>query len=291
MDHHSALVDRLAVAVAGPDRFVGHSPPTNWKRVFGGLVVAQALVAAQRTVADRAAHSLHAYFILPGDPAQPISYAVERLRDGRSFATRRVVARQAEQAILTLAASFQVAEDGLSHQAAMPAVPAPESLASEAELVERLGPMLPDAARRFFANERPIELRPTDLKRFYGTRDTAMGPAVQNYWVRAKAALPDDPATHRAALAYISDMTLIDVALIPHGRSIFDPRIQVASLDHALWFHRAFRADDWLLFSQESPSASGARGLVCGSFFTRDGTLVATVVQEGLIRVRSAPSD
>lgn len=281
-----ALAEILRVVPVAENHFVGHSPPTSWWRVFGGLVVAQALAAAAHTVPDRALHSLHAYFILGGDPAVPIHYAVERLRDGASFSTRRCVASQNDKAIFALSASFHKEEAGWSHQAVMPNVPPPQDLLSEAQLADRFAGVMPENVRQFLRQERPIELRPTDLTRFYGTRLAQPQVAVQNIWVRAKAPLGDDPALHRIALAYMSDMTLLDAALIAHGRSVFDPAVQVASLDHALWFHRPFRADEWLLYSQESPTSSGALGLSRGLFFRQTGELVASVVQEGLIRER-----
>jgi acyl-CoA thioesterase-2 len=262
----------------------GRSPQVGWQRVFGGLVISQALVAAQRTVEGRAPHSLHAYFILPGDPNIPIVYEVDRIRDGRSFATRRCVAIQHGRAIFSLSASFQVAEEGLDHALSMPQVTAPEDLPSESELRERFGAMMPQNVRRWFDQERPIEMRPVDLQRYVG-RDKPMEP-VQHVWLRATGTLPDDPAIHRAVLAYLSDMTLLDTALIAHGKSIFQRSMQVASLDHALWFHRPFRADEWLLYAQDSPNTGGARGLTRGLIYTQSGRLVASVAQEGLIRER-----
>lgn len=266
--------------------FRGSSPQVGWQRVFGGLVIAQALVAASRTVEHWAPHSLHGYFIRPGDPAAPIVFEVERLRDGRSFATRRCVAVQHGEAIFTLAASFQVAEEGLSHQMAMPAVTPPEDLPSEAEVMTRYRAVLPAGVRQYFERERPVELRPVDLSRYVGSPQGKPVEPVQRIWMRSTSALPDDPALHRAFLAYFSDMTLLDAALVAHRRSLFDPSLQVASLDHALWFHRPFRVDDWLLYAQDSPSTSGSRGLTRGSIFTRAGELVASVAQEGLIRQR-----
>jgi acyl-CoA thioesterase II len=246
--------------------------------------VAQALVAAARTVEARPPHSLHGYFILPGDPSVPIVYEVERIRDGKSFATRRCVAVQHGRAIFSLAASFHVVEEGFAHQIAMPVVPDPESLTSEKELLERFGLMLPEPARLYFSRERPIEMRPVDLRRYIpGAQPTPIAP-VQHLWMRATGRLPDDPALHRAVLAYLSDLTLLDTALVVHQRTILDAGLQVASLDHALWFHRPFRADEWLLYAQESPTSGGARGLTRGSLFSRDGQLIASVVQEGLIR-------
>lgn len=262
--------------------FRGTSPDTGWQRVFGGLVISQALVAASRTVEGRAPHSLHGYFLLPGDPSTPIVYQVERVRDGSSFSTRRCVAVQHGRTIFVLSASFQIEESGPEHSDAMPDAPMPEDLASAKDLARQFGDKAPEAVRRYFERERPIDLRPVDASRYLG------GPAPresrQRIWMRACGELPDDPAIHRAVLAYLSDMTLLDTALVVHGRSVFDGSMQVASLDHALWFHRPFRADDWLLYDQDSPNANGARGLCHGRLFTRDGALVATVMQEGLIR-------
>jgi acyl-CoA thioesterase-2 len=265
--------------------FRGSSPQVGWQRVFGGLVIAQALVAASRTVAERAPHSLHAYFLLPGDPSVPIIYEVDRIRDGKSFATRRCVAIQNGRAIFSLSASFQREEVGLDHFITMPDVPDPETLPSEREIRERFAPIMPEPMRRYFSRERPIELRPVDLSRYYAPKSAAPEP-VQNIWVRASGGLPDDPAIHRAVLAYLSDMTLLDTALIAHGRSIFEPDLQLASLDHSLWFHRPFRADEWLLYAQDSPNTSGARGLTRGKIYSRQGVLVASTAQEGLIRER-----
>jgi acyl-CoA thioesterase-2 len=270
--------------------FRGRSPQTGRQRVFGGLVVSQALVAASRTVdPQRAPHSLHAYFILPGDPAAPIVYEVERIRDGSSFTTRRCVAIQHGRAIFAMSASFHVEEPGLSHQIDMPKVAMPEALMSEEQMLETFAHLMPPTVRNYLERERPLELRPVDLARYSPVPRKGAAAPVQHVWVRASGPLPDDPAVHRAVLAYLSDMTLIDTALIVHGRSVFDPDIQAASLDHALWFHRPFRADEWLLYSQDSPNSGGARGLARGSLYTRDGVLVASVAQEGLLRQRKAP--
>jgi acyl-CoA thioesterase-2 len=263
--------------------FRGLSPQVGWQRVFGGQVIGQALVAAARTVEGRPVHSLHCYFLRPGDPKIPILYEVDRIRDGKSFATRRVVAIQHGEAISTMAASFQIVEPGLDHQIEMPDVLPPEKLPSEAELKEAYLHNAPDAVRKYWQHARPIELRPVDL-RHYVSREPL--EPIQFVWVRATHKLPDDPDIHRCVLAYASDMTLLDTSLFAHGRSIFDQDLQPASLDHAMWFHRPFRADEWLLYAEDSPSASGARGFTRGSLFTRDGKLVASVAQEGLIRVR-----
>jgi acyl-CoA thioesterase-2 len=264
--------------------FRGLSPQVGWQRVFGGQVIGQALVAAGRTVSGRPAHSLHAYFLRPGDPEVPIIYQIERMRDGGSFSVRRVVAIQHGFPIFAMSVSFQKEEVGLEHRIAMPEVPPPESLPSEAELQAAYLDRAPEGVRRYWQRPRPIELRPVDPTHFISRE--ALAP-TQNVWVRATGRLPDDPEIHRCVLAYASDMTLLDTALFAHGRVIFDPDLQVASLDHALWFHRPFRADEWLLYAEDSPSSSGGRGFNRGSLFTRDGVLVASVAQEGLIRRRS----
>lgn len=262
----------------------GRVPDVGWQRVFGGLVISQALIAASRTVEGRVPHSLHGYFLLPGDPSIPIVYQVERIRDGSSFATRRCVAVQHGRAIFSLSASYQVEEEGHAHQAIMPDVPGPDQLISPAEMVAAFGDKAPENIRRYFTRPQPIELRPVDVTR-YLAREKGK-PAVQHVWVRAASRLPDDPAIHRAVLAYLSDMTLLDTSLVPHGLSFFTGGLQMASLDHSLWIHRPFRADEWLLYTQDSPSASGARGFSRGLLFTQDGVLAASTAQEGLIRPR-----
>jgi acyl-CoA thioesterase-2 len=283
------LIGILDLDTIDGNRFQGRSPDVGWQRIFGGLVIAQALTATMRTV-DLALlpHSLHAYFILPGDPKLPIDYEVDNLRDGRSFATRRAVARQNGAAIFALSASFHRQEEGFAHQWAMPDAPAPETLMSEKDIVAGFGDKLPEAVRRYFLRDRPIELRPVDLKRYLGARPTDEQRArpTQLVWFRATGPLPDDPRLHRAVLAYASDMTLVDTAMVAHGKSVFDNDIQAASLDHAMWFHRDLRADDWLLYAQDSPSSAQALGLARGLIFQRDGTLVASVAQEGLLRPR-----
>ena len=265
--------------------FRGHTPQTGRGRVYGGQVIAQALVAACRTVDanGRPPHSLHAYFLLGGDPKAPIVYDVDRIRDGKSFTTRRVVAIQHGEAIFTMAVSFHRDESGMTHQAKMPEVRTPEELPAEAELKARVLPMLPEPVRRYYERERPIELRPVELDRYLGKK---IEDGRFHVWMRATGPLPDEPAIHQCVLAYASDMMLLDSAMVPHGRTLFEQGFMAASLDHALWFHRAFRVDDWLLYAQDSPNLSGARGFSRGLIFTRDGTLVASVAQEGLIRER-----
>lgn len=267
----------------GNNRFRGRSPDNGWTRVFGGQVIGQALYAACRTVEDRQPHSLHAYFLLPGDPQLPIVYEVERLRDGGSFSTRRVLALQKDAAIFAMSASFQIDEPGYDHQMPMPAVPMPEELPDRDGMERDVLPHMPETVRAYYRRERPIEIRPVEVSRYAvdGPREPKF-----NVWVRASQALPDEPALHRSVLAYASDLLLLDSSLIAHGTSVFDRRIQGASLDHALWFHRPFRADDWLLYAQDSPSACGARGYSRGLVFDRQGRLVASVAQEGLIRPR-----
>ncbi|MGP2493948.1 acyl-CoA thioesterase II [Mesorhizobium sp. PUT5] len=262
----------------------GRSPQVEWQRVFGGQTIAQALVAAQRTVdADRHVHSLHAYFMLPGDIKVPIVYQVDRIREGSSFTTRRVTAVQHGQAIFSLEASFQVREKGLDHQMPMPHdVPAPETLPSQRELLQTVE-NIPDAIRKFWARERPLDIRPVNVEH-YSSRDKL--PPRQNVWIRLNGPVPEDARLRPVLLAYLSDMTLLDTSTFAHGRGLFDPDIQAASLDHAMWFHRAHPLDDWLLYAQDSPSTSGSRGFSRGALYARDGTLIASVAQEGLIRLR-----
>jgi acyl-CoA thioesterase II len=278
------LLRLLDLEAVGPDAFRGYSPPNAGRMVFGGQAVAQALVAAQRTVpADRPAHSLHGYFVLAGDPKIPIDYAVERVRDGKSFTTRRSTAKQNGHTIFSLEASFQIVESGFEHAVAPPQVPGPEELPSSSALAERLKSFLPQGVLKKLQATTALDVRTVDPE---GALGGAPGTTRQHFWLRVVDRLPDDAAVHRAVLAYLSDMTLLNTALAAHGRSVFDDSLQIASLDHALWFHRPFRADEWLLYAQDSPNASGARGLTRGQMFTRDGRLIASVAQGGLIRPR-----
>jgi acyl-CoA thioesterase-2 len=288
MSSHSSAVETLLATldleVLEKNLYRGMSPQVGWQRVFGGQVIGQALVAAQRTVeADRKVHSLHCYFVRPGDPAVPIIYQVDRIRDGGSFTTRIVVGIQHGEAIFSLLASFQSAENGFEHQMEMPAVPMPEALPTEKQLAEQYIDHAPENVRRYWQRDRPIELRPVDLKH-YVSREK-LEPR-QNIWFRATGPLPADPAIQSAVLAYASDMTLLDTSLFAHGMSVFDPRLQVASLDHSIWFHRPVNIEEWHLYTQDSPSSAGARGFTRGMIFTRDGVLVASVAQEGLIRAK-----
>jgi len=284
------LADLLGILDLEPievNLFRGRSPQTGLQRVFGGQVLGQALVAATRTVEGALPHSLHGYFLLAGDPKVPIVYEVDRIRDGKSFSTRRVVGIQHGHAIFSMSVSFHVEEEGLDHQMPMPDAPPPDALPGDAEIRETILPRLPEAVRRYYERVRPIELRPVDFARYLGKKPS---DGRFNVWIRTSAKLPDDPAIHRCALAYASDLTLLDTALIQHGRSVFDHDIMAASLDHALWFHRPFRADEWLLYSQDSPNLHGARGFARGLIYKPDGTLVASVAQEGMLRQRRPKS-
>ncbi|GAA0950461.1 acyl-CoA thioesterase II [Nonomuraea longicatena] len=279
------LLDLLDLEQIELDIFRGRSPEERIQRVFGGQVAAQALVAAGRTVqSDRNVHSLHAYFIRPGDPTIPIVYNVERVRDGRSFTTRRVVAVQHGKAIFTMSASFHVAEEGVEHQAAvMPVTPDPLTLPTFQERMNELvgaDPMWRD----WLSRERPVEARYASPLTFEASKDPALRSAQTNVWFRYDAELPDDPLLHVVLAAYASDYTLVDTVLLAHGLSWGNSNIMGASLDHAMWFHRPFRADDWLLYAQESPWSGGARGLARGQMFTASGDLVVSVVQEAMIR-------
>jgi acyl-CoA thioesterase II len=279
------LVDLLALERIDRDLFRGHSQNLGWGAIFGGQVFAQALSAATQTLGSgRRVHSAHGYFLRAGELGRPIVYEVDRLRDGRSFSTRRVVAVQEGEAIFSLAASFQVDEPGLEHQDAMPDVGPPESLRSERELILAHADELPAVVRARATADSPIEIRPVDARNPFAP--VASAP-LRRLWYRVVDRLPDDPALHRYLLAYASDFSFLGTALDPHGVSWVTPGMQVASLDHAMWFHRPFRVDEWLLYDVESPNASGARGLVRGRFFDRNGRLVASAIQEGLIRKRS----
>jgi acyl-CoA thioesterase-2 len=282
----SALLALLDLEVVERDLFRGYSPLPSGRQVYGGQAVAQALVAATRTVpADRPVHSLHGYFVLAGDPATPIDFSVERVRDGKSFATRRCNATQRGQTIFSMEASFQRREQSLAHADPMPEAPDPESLDDVHALVERFRAFLPEQIESWLKRRSALDMRvvaPDDV--FFPERRAA----GQMIWFRVRGVLPDDPAVHIALLAYLSDMTLLNTALLVHGLTIFDPKIQVASLDHALWIHETPRVDQWLLYAQQSPWAGGARALTRGQIFTRKGRLVASVSQEGLVRLRGA---
>lgn len=279
------LVGILDLEKIEENLYRGTSPDVGWQRVFGGLVISQALVAANRTVApDRFVHSLHSYFLRPGDPSIPILYEVDRIRDGSSFTTRRVVAIQHGKAIFTLSASFQIDEPGLEHQSVMPDVPLPENLPNPEQLYESYLKDAPEHIRRFWLRERPVEIIPVSMTH-YISNDAL--PPVQHIWIKANGKVPTSRPLQSAFLAYLSDMTLLDTALFPHGLSVFERTIQGASLDHSMWFHAPDPLDDWLLYTTDSPFSGGARGLSRGSIFNRSGRLIASTAQEGLIRKRA----
>lgn len=278
------LIDLLDLETIDVNLFRGTQPDTLLQRVFGGQVAAQALVAGARTVEpEREVHSLHSYFLRPGDTAVPIVYDVERIRDGKSFSTRRIVARQHGRAIYFMTASFQVPEQGFEHQDLMPQVPSPADSIDLGELFRQRAPENGDEWVREWA---ALELRFVGDSRPGGALPNDEHPSQSRLWIRVNGDLGEDDLLHRAAFTYASDMTLLGSTLVAHGTHVSHPTMQSASLDHTIWFHRPFRADDWLLYDQVSPSASGARGLALGRLFTEDGTLVATVAQEGLIRRR-----
>lgn len=274
------LLDQLDLEQIETNLFRGYSTAMGPPRVFGGQVIGQALIAAARTVEGRPCHSLHGYFLRPGDPAVPIVYDVDRIRDGKSFTTRRVVAIQKGEAIFNMSTSFQVDEQGLSHQFEMPDVPAPEDCIDEAEAFKDRIAEMPEGMQNMM-RERPIEMRRVEPHNFVNPEKR---PPYQHAWLRAASKLPDDPALHQCILAYASDMGILSTCTLPHGKS-FMSGLMTASLDHAMWFHRAFRADEWILFAQDSPASGGSRGFNRGMMFSQDGTLIASVAQEGLIRM------
>jgi acyl-CoA thioesterase-2 len=263
--------------------FRGRNRDIGSGRLFGGQVLAQALVAAGRTVEGRAAHSLHGYFVLPGDVNTPVVYQVDRVRDGKSFTTRRVLAIQEGREIFTATCSFHAAEAGIEHSAPLPATPAPGTLPREIDLVRAMAHRIPERLRDVYTQDRPIDFRPVDPVDPFAPEKRE---AAKHVWFRADGRMPDDPILHQAVMAYASDYGLLGTSLLPHGLSFIMPRVQAASLDHAVWFHRPFRVDDWLLYATDAPAAAGARAFTRGSLFTEDGALVASVAQEGLIRLR-----
>lgn len=280
------LVKLLALERIEENLYRGQSQDLGWGTVFGGQVLGQALSAAVHTCPpERHVHSLHAYFLRPGDVTKPIVYDVDRIRDGSSFTTRRVVAIQSGRPIFNMSASFQLDEPGFVHQDVMPEAPPPESCPTEQERAAKIAHRLPPMLRERAVGERPFELRSTDP--VDDPFSPAPRPPQRMLWLKASARLPDDPALHRYLLAYVSDFSFMTTALIPHGLTWISPGLQLASIDHVMWFHRPFRVDEWLLHVMESTSASGSRGLVRGRVFSRDGQLVASTAQEGLMRKRS----
>lgn len=264
--------------------FRGQSEDLGLRQVFGGQVVGQALYAAKQTVPDdRGIHSFHSYFLRPGDSNKPIIYDVETLRDGNSFSARRVKAVQHGKPIFYMTASFQSQEEGFEHQNTMPDVPPPESLISESDIAKSLSHLIPEKVRDKFTSQKPIEMRPV---KFHNPLKGTKEAPERAVWFRANGAVPDDLRIHQYLLGYASDFNFLPTALQPHGIGFLEPGMQVATIDHSMWFHRPFRLDEWLLYKVESTSASGARGFVRGQFYTREGILIASTVQEGVMRQR-----
>jgi acyl-CoA thioesterase-2 len=300
------LLDLLDLEEIDRDLFRGRNECARPGRIFGGQVAAQSLVAAARTVDGLGAHSLHGYFLRPGDPTVPVVFTVDRIRDGKAFVTRHVVARQRGKAIFNMSVSFQAEEHGYEHQMPMPAAPDPETLPKREELVRRHFDQIPEADRHWVAQPRPIDVRHVRLPTFFGGGKAAEPPRSEpqasevhrdDYagqtlvWMRVPRELDGDPALHQRLLAYMSDLTLLDNIVLPHGRNGRLGPVMMASLDHAVWFHRPMRVDDWILYVQDSPAAAGARGFARGTLYARDGTLVASVAQEGLLRPVNKPED
>jgi acyl-CoA thioesterase-2 len=285
-DARDEIVRMLELEEVAEDRYVGQSTDLGWGRLFGGHVLAQALSSASRTVPqNRLVHSLHAYFLRPGAVDAPILYEVDRIRDGGSFTTRR---RQRGDVILNLSGSFHREEQGFEHQLPMPDVPGPDELRSELDLRREVADKIPEAYREGWLRERPIETRPVETIKYL---EPEVREPVRHLWIRTCHSVPDDPAIHRWLLAYASDFALLGTALLPHRVPFMGRGMQVASLDHAMWFHRDVKVDDWLLYAMDSPSASNAVGFNRGSIFNRDGVMVASVAQEGLIRRRVKPEE
>lgn len=282
------LLSLLDLEEIDPNIYRGHNESGRTGRLFGGQVAAQALVAATRTVEDKAAHSLHSYFLRAGDPSTPVLYTVDRIRDGRSFMTRRVVAVQRGRAIFNMSVSFHDPEPGYEHQVAMPDAPDPEDVPTWSERLAELAKQLPEQSRGWAPRERPIDVRHVTPPTYLGGGPDA-GPGL--VWMRVERRLPDDPGLHQSILTYASDISLLDNVVRPHGRSGPRGPLMMASLDHALWFHRPCRVDEWLLYAQDSPVATGGRGFARGAFYTRDGSLVASAAQEGLMRPVTDPED
>lgn len=277
------IIETLDLEEIELNHYLATSPNEGWQRVYGGQVIGQALVAASRTVStDRSAHSLHGYFLRAGDTDIPILYKVDRIRDGKSFTTRRVVAVQRGQAIFTMSISFQVDEGGLNHQFDMPDVPGPDDLQTEDEIREVQSKNWPKEFQDSFSGSSAIQVKPIEPMDLLNPKPAE---PVQRCWMRCGDKLPDDPRIHQCVLAYLSDWSLLDTATRPHAVSFMQDNVQVASLDHAMWFHRPFRADEWLLYDQDSPSASGARGFNRGLIYNQSGELVASTTQEGLVRI------
>ncbi len=278
-----SLLQLLRLEEIGELKFRGKSQDLGYPKVFGGQVIGQALSSAAGTVnEERAPHSLHAYFLRPGDAAHAIDYEVEKIRDGKSFSVRRVIAKQFDRPILAMTISFHVDEgENLDHHEAMPNVPGPDMLEPELKLIRKHSEEIPNKVRELFTSDRPIEYRIVEAQNPFRPKP---GIAKRHMWIKAVSELPDEPNVHKSMLAYTSDYGFLETALMPHGISIMDRHLDIASLDHSIWFHRPFRLDDWLLYVADSPSSRGSRGFVRGNIFNKEGQLVASTAQEGLIR-------
>lgn len=281
------LLDLLKLETIEQGLYRGQSQDLGFRAVFGGQVIGQALSAAKETVPeDRKIHSFHSYFLRPGDASRPIVYDVEVIRDGKSFSARRVQAIQHGKTIFYMTASFQVEELGFEHQDKMPDVPGPEGLVSDLDIYREHADLIPESIRNKFISEKPVEMR-------FVTANNPFKPQVMEpkryVWLRANGTMPDDPRVHKYLLAYASDFNFLPTAVQPHGKSFAQPDMQMATIDHAMWFHKDFRMDDWLLYAIDSPAAAGGRGLVRGQFFNREGVLVASTIQEGVIRQHQKP--
>jgi len=279
------LINLLKLEQRDTNEFRGKSQDLGFPHLFGGQVLGQGLVAASKTVSKGRVHSLHAYFLRPGDARNSIDYEVDRIRDGRSFTTRRVIALQHGKPILTMTTSFHIQEDGYEHQITMPDVPGPDGLLSELEQARKIKNKIPEIVRHKFTCDRPIEIRAVNPIDYFKPEKR---PPQKYHWLRTAGPMPDDWLCHECLLAYASDFGLVGASLLPHGMTFAQKGMQIASLDHAMWFHRPFRIDEWLLYAMDSPSASQSLGLSRGHIFNLDGTLVASVVQEGLIRYRKS---
>lgn len=280
-DPKNLLESTLNLKEINPNQFEAQSHNPGWNRIYGGQVIAQALLAGSLTVPDKQCHSLHAYFMRPGNPDKNVTYTVNPIRNGRSFATRTIEASQDNEVILTMSASYHKEEPGFDHSDPMGDTPGPEDLPSITAIIEQFGDKIPQPVKTYFERDRPFEMRPTNIERYLNPKPEK---PEQSYWIRALTPVGDNPAQQQAALSYASDFTLLDTALKAHGKILFDPKIMVASLDHAIWFHRPFKINEWLLYKQSSSNASGARSLCQGQFYDQKGTLIASTTQEGLTR-------
>lgn len=286
IDPKNLLQSTLTLEQIGPFEYKAQSFNPGWNRIYGGQIIAQSMLASSKTVTDKNCHSIHSYFMRPGDPEKPVTFHVNPIRDGRSFATRTLEAFQGEEAIFTMSASYHKDEPGFDHHDPMGEVKMPDELESITDIIKKMGDQLPKPVTAYFNRERPFEMRPINISRYL---NPVPGIPEQSFWLRATSEVADELPLQQAALGYASDFTLLDTALIAHGKLLFDPNIMVASLDHSIWFHRPFKINQWLLYKQKSSNAMGARALTQGQFFNLEGTLVASTTQEGLVRPITSP--